>query len=134
MVVKGLILRTPPPEQAIAIVFTLAATGTWWYGPRRLLRSVQRQGMSPWAGSGPRSLLRVLDNPNGGPNRENYKNIRKTTFFYVFFLSLCLFFLGFLLFFYRIFHKGRISKNTWQIFLTHQKILPLTIFSVWTPA
>ena len=48
------------------------------------------------------------------------------------FLLVFLTFLLIFICFYWIFHKGRISKNTLQIALTPQKILPLSIFSVWT--
>ena len=60
------------------------------------------------------------------------KNSKKYVFlgFSLAFLVFSLFFLGFSL----DFCKGRISKNTLQISLKSSQILPLSIFSVSTPA
>ena len=73
---------------------------------------------------------------HGGQNREKLqKDKEKYVFlcFYVFlrfFLVFRWFFIGFSL----DLCKGRISKNTLQISLIPAKILPLSIFSVLTPA
>ena len=56
----------------------------------------------------------------GGRHREKQGKIKKNTFLFVF-LRFFYVFPGFFLVFCRMFHKGRISKNTLQISLTPPK-------------
>ena len=71
--------------------------------------------------------------PNTGVQTEKTTKKKKTNMFLLVLLRFVFAFPWFFLVFHMMFHKGRISKNTPQISLTPKKIIPLSIFSVWTP-